>query len=252
MIWQTAKAEHIGGRDEQQDRVEILAAADGSQALLVLADGMGGHAGGEMAAQAAIDIAGECWRRQLDKPSEPPEFLAAVVAGAHARINEVGEQHGLTPRATIVALHLAGGRASWVHVGDSRLYRFAAAAANSADAAVERTHDHSVVQMLVDMGKVEEHEMGDHPDQNRLTRSLGGEPEPKADIGGCDLAAGDAFVLCSDGLWENASEDEMSKSARARELGPAARDLASLAAKRGGRAGDNVAIAIARIEDGAG
>ena len=246
MIWQTAKADDIGGRDDQQDRVEIFEAPDGSQVMLVLADGMGGHAGGELAAQAAIDVVRETWRRHLDETIESERFLGAIIADAHERINEVGEIHGLTPRSTIVLLHLAGDKAHWAHVGDSRLYHFRGGAANF------RTHDHSVVQMLVDMGKVQEDEMGDHPDQNRLTQSLGGDPEPQADFGESELAAGDRFVLCSDGLWENASEDEMAQTAHAGLLPQATRDLAGLAAERGGKDGDNVAIAIARIDGSAG
>ncbi len=246
MIWQTAKADDIGGRGDQQDRVEIFEAPDGSQAMVVVADGMGGHAGGEMAAQAAVDVVRETWRRYLADPVESEGFLGAIIAGAHERINEVGKEHGLTPRSTIVVLHLAGGKARWAHVGDSRLYLF------RGDATHAHTRDHSVVQMLVDMGKVEENEMGDHPDQNRLTQSLGGDQEPKADFGGCELVAGDGFVLCSDGLWENASKDEMARTAKAGSLPQATRELAKLAAERGGKDGDNVALAIVRIEDSAG
>lgn len=243
MIWQTAKADDIGGRDDQQDRVEIFEAPGAEQVMLVLADGMGGHAGGEMAAQAVIDVVGEAWRRHLDEPVEAESFLGAIIAGVHERINQVGIEHGLTPRSTIVLLYLNAGKAHWAHVGDSRLYHFRDGVANA------RTHDHSVVQMLVDMGKVAEEEMADHPDQNRLTQSLGGDPEPKAEFGASDLAAGDGFVLCSDGLWENASEDEMARTASALSLLQATSDLAKLAAERGGKEGDNVALAIARIED---
>lgn len=246
MTWQTAKADDIGGRDDQQDRVGILEAADGSQVMLVVADGMGGHAGGEIAAQAAIDVVQETWRRHLDDPIDSEGFLRAIVAGAHERINEVGEERGLTPRSTIVLLHLAGGKARWAHVGDSRLYHF------RDEAVLARTRDHSVVQMLVDMGKVAQDEMGDHPDQNRLTQSLGGDQEPNADFGESELVAGDGFVLCSDGLWENASEEEMTQTANAGSLIQATRDIAKLAAQRGGRDGDNVAIAIVRIENNAG
>lgn len=246
IVWQTAKADDIGGRGDQQDRVEIFEAPDGAQVLLVLADGMGGHAGGEMAAQAAIDAVRETWHRHLDDPIAAKGFLGAIIDGAHARINEVGEKRGLTPRSTIVLLHLCGGKARWAHVGDSRLYHF------RESAVITRTRDHSVVQMLVDMGKVAEDEMGDHPDQNRLTQSLGGDPEPMADFGEAELAAGDGFVLCSDGLWEHALEDEMARTASALSLDQATRELAKLAAERGGGDGDNVAIAIARIEDSAG
>lgn len=243
MIWQTAKADDIGGRGDQQDRVDILEAPDASQVMLIVADGMGGHAGGEMAAQAAIDVARDMWRRHLDDLIGPDGFLGSIVASAHETINEVGKKHGLTPRSTIVLLHITTDLARWAHVGDSRLYHF------RGNESLARTRDHSVVQMLVDMGKVAEDEMGEHPDQNRLTQSLGGDQEPIADFGEIELAAGDGFVLCSDGLWESASEDEMAQTANAPALAQATLDLTKLAAERGGEEGDNVAIAIARIED---
>jgi len=206
MIWQAAKAEAIGGRKEQQDRVELFESRDGSERLLVLADGMGGHSGGAIAADAVVETARSLWRKHILQPLAPEQLL----------------------------------RANWAHVGDSRLYRF-----RGSDL-VGRTLDHSVVQMLVDMGKVDEEEMATHPDQNRLTQSLGGDSDPEPDLESARVEMGDGFVLCSDGLWERVTTDEMLEALGAEVLNVEAKRLVELAADRGGADGDNVTIALAR------
>ena len=196
MIWQAAKAAAIGGRKEQQDRVELFEARDGSERLLALTDGMGGHSGGALAAEALVTTARELWQKHLINPTAADLLLSAIIESAHQRINAIGEEKGLSPRATAVLLHLTDDKAHWTHVGDSRLYRF-----RGGDL-LGRTHDHSVVQMLVDLGKVAEQEMGTHPDQNRLTQSLGGDKDPEPEPDAAEVAVGDGFLLCSDGLWE--------------------------------------------------
>jgi PPM family protein phosphatase len=243
MIWQAAKAEAVGGRKEQQDRVELFEARDGSERLLVLADGMGGHSGGALAAEAVIETAQALWRRQLLKPQPAEALLRQLIQEAHKRINAEGEKKDLSPRSTAALLHITDHRAHWAHVGDSRLYRF------RGTELVGRTLDHSVVQMLVDMGKVEEEEMATHPDQNRLTQSLGGEADPEPDLESAEIAVGDGFVLCSDGLWEQITPEEMLEALNAEALSVEAKRLAKLAAERGGAEGDNVTIAMARADD---
>jgi len=200
----TAHALHIGGRDEQQDAATVL--QSGNEVLLVLADGMGGHAGGQLASSAVVATAERLWQANVDR-SDPGAFLVRVFEEAHAEINRLGEERGISPRSTGVLVHLRDGKATWTHIGDSRLYRF------SSDELLGRTHDHSVVQMLRDMGKITEEEMGNHPDQNRLTHSLGGETDPEPEIETADVKPGDAFVLCSDGLWEMITPAEMAEAA---------------------------------------
>lgn len=242
MIWQTAKAEAIGGRKEQQDRVEIFEARDGSERLLVLADGMGGHSGGELAAEQVIKTATELWRKHILKPSPADELLRDVIQIAHERINAEGKKKDLSPRSTAVLLHVTDHQAAWAHVGDSRLYRF------RGGELLGRSLDHSVVQMLVDMGKVDETEMATHPDQNRLTQSLGGEADPEPELENAEVEIGDGFVLCSDGLWEQVTADEMIESLGADALTVEAKRLAKLAEERGGPEGDNVTVAMARAD----
>jgi len=244
MIWQAAKADAMGGRKEQQDRVELFEARDGSERLLVLADGMGGHSGGALAAEAVIETARAIWRKHILEPRAPETLLRDLIQRAHDRINDEGEKKGLSPRSTAVLLHITDHHASWAHVGDSRLYRF------RGSELVGRSLDHSVVQMLVDMGKVAEDEMATHPDQNRLTQSLGGKTPPEPDFDGAEIVVGDGFVLCSDGLWEQITPEEMIKALEAGALSVEAKTLVKRATERGGADGDNVTIAMARADVG--
>jgi serine/threonine protein phosphatase PrpC len=242
MAWDVAKADAIGGRDEQQDRVEIL--SERGRHLLIVADGLGGHRGGAAAAAAVVDTARAVWPAQLNAPQPPAEFLAALIAEAHRRINGIAADGGEDPRSTCALLYLDDGAAHWAHVGDSRIYRF------RGGALVERSRDHSVVQLQVDLGRVAEADMATHPDQNRLTQSLGGTKAPEPGLGSAPIAAGDAYLLCSDGLWESVSTDDMAAALAAGALATAARRLVANAARRGGAEGDNVSVALARMGAG--
>lgn len=241
MKLETAFATHMGGRDEQQDRVAVFSAPDGGARLLVVADGMGGHAGGSLAAQAVIDAAEEAWHDNDFGAGDPKALLKNIVASAHKAINRIGEAEGLSPRSTCVILYLDGTRAVWTHVGDSRLYRF------RGGRLLERTRDHSVVQMLLDMGKITEEQMGTHPDQNRLTQSMGGESEPEADLDEDQVEEGDSFILCSDGLWEMVSQEEMAAGVTNEALPKLADKLPGVAFERAGAKSDNISIAVARV-----
>lgn len=240
MNWETAHAQEVGGRDEQQDRVTVLNARDGNERLLVVADGAGGHAGGASAAQAVIDAATDRWHKHLVQPASPETLLADICFDAHERIAAFGTGR-TAPRSTCVALYTNDKVAHWANVGDSRVYHF------RRGRVLARSKDHSVVQMLVDMGKIDESEMGDHPDQNRLTQSLGGEKPPEPEFGRSSIEEGDGFLLCSDGLWEVTSTDEMAAGLADGSLGHAAKVMVRQAALRGGNDSDNVSMALARL-----
>lgn len=241
MSWEAAKADNIGGRQEQQDRVEILAARDGTDTLVVVADGMGGHAGGAIASEAVVQAARKVWHRHTLQAMPPAELLGTVVKEAHDGINTAGKGKNISPRSTCVLLYLNGKQTHWAFVGDSRMYRF------RGGELLERTRDHSVVQMLVDLGKVREDQMGKHPDQNRLTQSLGGEAAPEPEFGSAEAKFEDGFILCTDGLWETVTTAEMGQALRAQSLGKSAKALVAAAAERGGKTGDNVTVALARF-----
>ena len=188
---ETACYADIGARGEQQDRVAVFAREE--QRLLVLADGLGGHADGAMAAQAVIDVA----REQFQAPVEhaPADLLSGIVRGAHERIRGMGAERGGSPHSTCVLLHVGESAAVWAHVGDSRLYRF------RHGRLMARTLDHSLVELQRLQGRIDSEQMKRHPDQGRLLEALGADRLPQPDTGEWRVSAGAGFLLASDGLW---------------------------------------------------
>ena len=186
-----------GGRPYNQDR--LATARTGESLLMTLADGMGGYAGGELAAQTAVDFVAAAFRSAaMPCIADPEGFLLRAITGAHLAIVQQGIRAGLgeSPRTTLVACIVQAGYAHWSFIGDSRLYliregRIAA-----------RTRDHSMIQQLVDAGRVREEAVAAHPERNKLLRCLGGQslPRPEAPTS-ARLKKGDTLLLCSDGLW---------------------------------------------------
>ena len=173
-----------------------LSAPEHGTALLVVGDGVGGHGGGRIASQKVTELARELWDERHGIMPDPARDLVTFCRKAHDQINEEGAKRGLSPRTTIVALYLTPARAYWVHSGDTRLYRF------RAGQLLERTEDHSVLQILVKRGMVAEKDMGTHPDQGMLLQSLGGEEYRPPAHGMADVFSEDGFLLCTDGFWE--------------------------------------------------
>ena len=237
--YETACHEDIGGREEQQDRVVVL---DGAGThLLALADGVGGHEGGAMAAQALTEVASELFRTfERVREGTPANLLERIALDAHERINALGLEHGVKPHSTCVLLYLDSDAAAWAHVGDSRLYRFAEGRL------AERTMDHSIVELMRLQGRIAEAEMRTHPDKNRLFEALGGDQLPLAEAGGKQTAAGDGFLLLSDGVWENVADADLEAAIRAEDLAGALRHLVASAKARGGAECDNLSVAAAR------
>ena len=200
------QSSHIGGRKYNQDRV---AYAYSSQALLlVLADGMGGHLHGEIAAQLAIQTFMQAFEQAAQpRVPNPQEFLRDAMQHAHdAIIQYASEQHlGGNPGTTCVAALVQDGRVCWAHAGDSRLYLL-----RGREVAV-RTQDHSVVQQWLDWGIISAEEMKTHPDRNKITNCLGGVEDMffVESSGPVPLQQGYTLLLCSDGLWHPLSETEM-------------------------------------------
>ena len=234
--WEVATHTDIGGREEQQDRV--LSLEKGGARLLVLADGMGGHDDGSLAAEAVMEVARRRFGASANGGGE--DLAADVVRQAHERIHALGAERRTAPHSTCVVLHLTARRAVWTHVGDSRMYRFR----NGGVAG--RTLDHSMVELLRLQGRITEAEMKTHPDQNRLFEALGGGTAPALEVDGADPSEFDAFLLASDGLWAQVSDRELARAVRASDLGGAVRGLVERAKARGGADGDNISVAVAR------
>ncbi len=238
MHWHTAHAQHIGGRNEQQDRCGIWTHPEHGL-LLAVADGMGGHQGGALAAQAVIDAAERLWHTQFALPAET--LLPGICHGAQANIQQIRHEQGISPHSTCVLLRLHDQQAWWTHLGDSRLYHV------RGNRLLCRTQDHSLLQMLVDLGRVREEDMPNHPDQGRLLKGLGSDDILDLEIHSATVQPGDVFLLCSDGLWGQISQaDLLAKLDSALALPHLATDLVNTAAHNRGRASDNIAVALAR------
>ncbi|NJN47891.1 MAG: serine/threonine-protein phosphatase, partial [Candidatus Competibacteraceae bacterium] len=222
--WQWGGASALGKREEQQDCWGVWATPDKRSLLAVVADGMGGHGDGALAAQAAVSTAKQFVREQLKLlEREPHEALHRYVDQAQAAVETVSR----SAHTTLVALWLHQDQAHWTHIGDSRLYQL------RAGKRVLRTRDHSAAQMLFELGEISETEIASHPMQNRLYRSLGGGESPKFEINSGTVMADDLFALCSDGAWSHLSEAEFWISASAGGPEKAARELVARAVKWG-------------------
>ena len=237
--WETACLTDIGGREEQQDRAAVFEGERGR--LLVLADGAGGHEGGALAAQTVIDVASEQFRAfDAAREGTPTSVLERIALDAHERINAAGRELGIRPHTTCVLLYVDSSHATWAHVGDNRLYRFAEGRV------AERTIDHSIVELIRLQGRITEEEMKTHPDKNRLYEALGGEQTPQVETGGAPNTARQAFLLVSDGVWENVSNADMEAVFLAEDLDEAVRHLIEHAKAHGGPECDNLAAIACR------
>lgn len=238
MTWHIDLASDIGGRAEQQDRVEVLATPGRpDEHLVILADGMGGQQQGAVAAQTVIDTARAEFSRVAQ--SDPKQFLTNLCIRAHEEIRRIGLQHDTNPASTCTALYIKGDEAYWIHVGDSRLCHF------NADELVLRTNDHTVAELLRAESSEQSAGRRSAPKDNRLYMCLGGQNELEPDFGASAIGADDWFLLCSDGFWNQVGDQEV---AQALKPPPGERrtasDLAMMATERGGSGGDNVTLAL--------
>jgi serine/threonine protein phosphatase PrpC len=157
-----------GARRSNQDRIAYCYSRNAL--LMLVADGMGGHLHGEVAAQVAMEFITEAFRREA-KPvlADPALFLRRAITGAHHAIVEQATAGGLTesPRTTCVACVIQDTVACWAHAGDSRLYHV------RDGQILAQTKDHSRVQQLIDQGRIREEASAAHPERNRIFSCLG-------------------------------------------------------------------------------
>lgn len=237
------QASHQGGRKYNQD---CVAHAYTSEALLlVLADGMGGHSHGELAAQITIKTFMQAFSVEATpQVQEPAEFLSRVMRKAHEAIIEFAHDLKLpgNPGTTCVAALIQDGRVCWAHAGDSRVYLL------RDKKVMAVTHDHSVVQQWADLGFITEEQMKTHPDRHRITNCLGGEgelffveSEPER-----ELSQGDVLLLCSDGLWGPLTPSEISTGLTAKSLPTALDQLMEVALFREDARADNTTAVVVR------
>jgi serine/threonine protein phosphatase PrpC len=207
--------------------------------LLVVADGMGGHRDGALAARTVIETA----RQGLDKtgPTDPRAFLKSLCLESHQAINQLGGNDDRSPGSTCILLYVNGPEAYWAHVGDSRLYHF------RKGELINRTNDHSVAQLMVQQGRLREVDVAGNALQNQLYMRLGGDKMPQPEFGASEIEADDIFMLCSDGFWAYMTPEEavsILDSLSPEEDGAA--HLVAIARERGGDSGDNISLALTR------
>jgi len=218
---------------------------NGRTNLFLVADGMGGHAAGEIASGIARDTLQEL----LAKPGaarNPTEALQAAAQAANARIYEAqrhtAEYSGMG--STLTALMFSGGKYYVAQVGDSRAYLLRDGELS------QLTKDHSVVWHLFETGVLRKQDLSRHPQKNLITRSIGPHPQVEADIESGEALENDLFLLCSDGLTDVLADDAIHKILSDGAMDPQqiADTLVNAANKGGGP--DNVTVVVVRLEPG--
>ena len=236
---------HIGGRKVNQDRMGYSFTRD--TILLLLADGMGGHILGDMAAAIAMQTIGNLFQKQaLPMIGRPERFLEESFLAAHNEIHRYRITNNLpeTPRTTIVACLIQNGNAYWAHCGDSRLYWM------RQGQVLLRTKDHSRLETLIAQGKVDPSERHTHPDRNKLFNCLGAPNAPIVELSRrVSLQAGDLILLCSDGLWGVLPDHMLAQSLHEHTIVRAIPELIHSAIDIAGKNSDNV-TALAMMWEG--
>lgn len=222
-----------GGRERNEDRMGYAYTREAG--LFVLADGMGGHPEGAMAAQLALQTFSAYFQKAANPTvGEVPEFLSSALMAAHHQIIRYAAEKGMldTPRTTLVASVMERGHMHWIHCGDSRLYVV------RDGEMVTRTRDHSYMEQQAHLGRSTE-----HINRNILFTCLGSPAKPVYDISGpLQLQEGDRVLLCSDGLWGTVKDQEIVTELSRAPLEQAVPELVELALKRGGPRCDNVTV----------
>lgn len=193
-----------GGREHNEDACGYCITDAGS--CFIVSDGAGGHGGGEVASETAV-------RTALSAYSSQPDFTKENIKNLMCQVNAaVRYGQSLSERLSRMSATIAGlfidaeaGKAIWAHIGDTRLYLFRRGEWK------QLTKDHSVVQRYIDAGLVESQGSRNHKDRNMLFAALGMPEEVDIEINEYvfELREGDAFLLCTDGLWELVDEEEM-------------------------------------------
>lgn len=234
-----------GMRANNEDRLAYCYSREAL--LMVVADGMGGHYYGEVAAQIAVQTLTDAFPREF-KPRmrDPFMFLQKGMLNAHRAILDFAGKHRLldSPRTTCVACIVQNSVAYWAHSGDSRLYLL------RNGRVLAQTRDHSRVRLLVDQGVISEEQMPGHPDRNKIYGCLGGQQKPEIEYSRkATLETGDVLVLCTDGIWSVLPADILAVSLKTADPADAVPILLGQAEARGGPHADNLSMIAVRWGD---
>ena len=210
----------------------------------VLADGMGGYQGGDVASAMAVECVRECLEDgEVQTVSEALSGLRTATVRANERIFKVSHSdralYGMG--STLVAVRWFDNMLAVSHVGDSRLYRY------RPDQLVQLTRDHSLLQEQVDGGMMSADAARHSPGRSLLTRALGVEPSVVPDVALHETRVGDIYLMCSDGLTDMLYDEDIALVCEtlSANLALAADHLVQLANDRGGR--DNITVVLAKV-----
>ncbi len=222
-----------GGRRKNEDRMGYCYTRESG--LFLLADGMGGHPDGEVAAQLALQTVSAYFQKAA-RPSvgSVPEFLSSALLSAHHQIIRYASEKGMldSPRTTLVAAVVERGCVHWVHCGDSRLYLV------RDGQLMTRTRDHSYSEQQANLGHYDE-----SINRNVLFTCLGSPQRPIYDLSApVPLQQGDKLLLCSDGLWSALPDHEIVNVLAANPVAHSVPDLAERALRKAGGSSDNVTV----------
>ena len=223
-----------GGRAQNEDRMGYCYTRDA--AVFVLADGMGGHPEGEVAAQTALRTVADFFLQQAQPGlADVNIFLTEALLAAHRQILRYGTERGMLdcPRTTVVIAVVQAGTVSWTHCGDSRFYLL------RSDALLARTRDHSLVEQ--NLSRPPETRISKRLNRNVLFTCLGSPTRPIFKVEGpVTLQQGDRVMLCSDGLWSTVADNDIVLELSRKSVSSAVPDLVEKALRQGGASSDNV------------
>lgn len=207
LSWASISA--LGMRETNQDAIGDARKA--GLACFVVADGAGGHAGGEIASRIAVESVIGSFTAE---PAFGPAALLSCVDQANASIvsdkKQCAERRDMSTTLAALLVDEQAARAVWAHLGDTRIYLFRGGHLRSV------SKDHSLTQQLIEAGYASTGQLRTHPQRNILYAALGAGGETPASVSDeTEVQAGDAFLLCTDGLWEWVVEDDMERSLRA-------------------------------------
>jgi protein phosphatase len=203
LIVDYGKRTHPGGREENEDYLSAFLDDEDEVYCFVIADGLGGYKGGSSASQLAVESVLNSLN-SMDREN-PGNWLHEALQEAHHLIKErrKADTSVRSMKTTCVVIVIISGKAYWAFVGDSRIYVI------RDKAILHRSKDHSIVQILLDMGDIKPQDVRTHPDRNRVLRVLGMDEDMKPTINsdGLLLQSGDCILLCTDGFWEYIDDD---------------------------------------------
>ena len=224
-------------RDMNQDAFKTGFFKEGG-AWAVVCDGMGGVSGGQVASEICINEVSshiEKGYRKIMSMKSVKNLLVSAITAANIKIFETADENKdyFGMGTTVVALVILNGFAAVAHVGDSRAYFIG-------DEIKQITRDHSVVQYLVDTGRITKEAAKNHPDRNVITRAVGVNPEVDIDVDIIPINEGETILICTDGLYEYISDSQMFQIIKESESEEPAKELLDMANEAGGK--ENITV----------